>query len=175
MAKNKAEQIKVSEMIVGTAELAAIIGKSDRWIRKITGEGVLKQVERGKYVLADAVQAYILHVEGGSRDDGKPTYQDHKTEHERIKAEIAALELAEMQGKLHKAEDVEAVMNDMLSAFRQRARAIPTRLAPELVDESNLQVVKSKLADAIDEALYELSDYDPESFNDDARNDADGD
>lgn len=173
MTKKKAEQVKIDELEVGTAELAAIIGKSDRWIRKITSEGILKQVSRGKYNLANAVQAYIEHAEGGKRDDGKPTYQDHKTEHERIKAEMAALELAEMQGKLHKAEDVEQVMNDMLSAFRQRARAIPTRIAPELVGEDNLQVIKGKLSDVIDETLYELSNYDPSQFGD-QRNDANG-
>lgn len=173
MAKNKAEQVKVDELEVGTAELAVIIGKSDRWIRKITAEGILKQVSRGKYNLANAVQSYIEHAEGGKEQDNKPRLIDHKTEHERIKSEMAALELAEMQGKLHKAEDVEAVMNDMLSAFRQRSRAIPTRLAPDLVGEDNIQVIKGKLSDAIDEALFELSNYDPEKFNDEARNDVD--
>ncbi|WP_110933823.1 hypothetical protein [Paenibacillus bouchesdurhonensis] len=164
MAKKKAEAEKMHEMIVGTGELAAIIGKSDRWVRQITGEGVLKQVNRGKYILGEAVQDYIEHVSGGREDDKKPRYIDEKTEHERIKKEKAALELAEMQGELHRSQDVEAVMNDMLGAFRQRIRAIPMRLAPELMGQNQLNVIKGRISAALDEALAELADYDPDLF-----------
>lgn len=176
MAKKKTEGTKLHEMVVGTGELAAIIGKSDRWIRQITGDGVLKQVDRGKYILGEAVQAYIEHAAGGKEDDKKPRYMDEKTEHERIKKEKAALELSAMQGNLHRSEDVEVVMNDMLGAFRQRIRAIPMRLGPELVVSDDLNVIKGKLAAALDEALAELADYDPELFRrEQVRNDSDGD
>lgn len=175
MAKKKAEETKLHERIVGTGELAAIIGKSDRWIRQITGEGILKQVDRGKYILGEAVQAYIEHAAGGREDDKKPRLRDEQTELMRIKKEMAALELAEMQGNLHRSEDVEAVMNDMLGAFRQRIRAIPMRLAPELIAMDDLNVIKGKLAAALDEALAELADYNPEMFREvEARVDSDG-
>ncbi|MGN7360033.1 hypothetical protein ACTHPF_27010 [Paenibacillus sp. SAF-054] len=175
MAKKKAEANKLHERVIGTGELAAIIGKSDRWVRQITGEGILKQVDRGKYNLGLSVQAYIEHVAGGREDDKRPRYMDEKTEHERIKKEKSALELAEMQGELHRSEDVEAVMNDMLGAFRQRIRAIPMRLAPELIGQSELNVIKGRLSAALDEALAELADYDPELFQQEqVRNDSDG-
>lgn len=175
MAKKKTEETKLHEMVVGTGELAAIIGKSDRWIRQLTSDGILTQVSRGKYVLSDAIQDYIKHIEGES-SDGKISYRDEKAEHERIKKEKSALELAEMQGKMHRSEHVEAVMNDMLGAFRQRIRAIPMRLAPELVASSDLRVIKGRLSAALDEALAELADYDPELFRrEQVRNDSDGD
>lgn len=164
MTKKKAELNKVSEMIVQTGELAVIIGKSDRWIRQLTTDGVLKQVSRGKYYLAETIQSYAEHVAGGKEEDNKPRLVDHKTEHERIKTEKAALELAELKGELHRSDDVEMVMNDMLSRFRQKVRAIPSRVAPDIVDEQNLQVIKGKMSSAIDEALFELSNYDPSKF-----------
>ncbi|CDN41445.1 hypothetical protein [Paenibacillus sp. P22] len=174
MAKAKAEVESLPNREISTAELAAIVGKSTRWIRQLTGEGTLKQVGRGKYILTDAVQAYIEHASGGKEEDNKPRYIDHRTEHERIKTEKASLELAEMQGKLHAAEDVEAVMNDMLGSFRQRMRAIPMRMAPELVAQPDLNIIKGRLAAAIDEALAELADYDPERFAEErARTDPD--
>lgn len=164
MAKGKAEAENLATRVITTGELAAILDKSTRWIRQLTSENVLKQVGRGKYVLCEAVQAYNEHLLGGKEQDNKPRYIDEKTEHERIKKEKAALELAEMQGKLHAAEDVEAVMNDMLGSFRQRIRAIPMRMAPELVAQPDLNVIKGRLAAALDEALAELSDYNPERF-----------
>ncbi|MGG4034217.1 hypothetical protein ABEV74_11040 [Paenibacillus cisolokensis] len=164
MPKVKAEAKPIHEREVQTGELAAIVGKSSRWIRRLTSDGVLKQSTRGKFVLGEAVQAYIEYASGGKETDNKPRYIDFKTEHERIKTEKAALELAEMRGELHKAEDVEAVMNDMLGAFRQRIRAVPMRLAPELLGQTDLNVVKGKLMSVLDEALSELADYDPERF-----------
>lgn len=161
MPKVKSE---IQSHIIGTSELAAIVGKTPQWIRQLTRDGILKQVGRGKYILSDAVKAYCEYIAGGKEDDKRPRFIDEKTEHERIKKEKAALELAEMQGELHRSEDVEAVMNDMLGAFRQRIRAIPMRLAPELIGKSELNLVKGVLSVALDEALSELADYDPELF-----------
>ncbi|MEV2824385.1 hypothetical protein ABNF73_23085, partial [Paenibacillus larvae] len=47
---------------------------------------------------------------------GGPRFINEKTEHERIKKEKAALELAVMKGELHRAEDVRAEMADRVSA-----------------------------------------------------------
>lgn len=69
MAKAKAEVESLPNREISTGELAAIVGKSTRWIRQLTGEGTLKQVGRGKYILSDAVQAYIEHASGGKEED----------------------------------------------------------------------------------------------------------
>lgn len=62
MAKSKVMKETGSEGEVSTSELAAIIGKTPQWVRQLTRDRILSQVARGKYSLADAVQAYILHV-----------------------------------------------------------------------------------------------------------------
>lgn len=167
----KKHEIQENREVITTSELAAIVGKTPQWIRQLTRDGVLKQVGRGKYILAGAIQAYCGHISGGIEDDKKPRYIDEKTEHERIKKEKAALELAEMQAELHRAEDVEAVMNDMLGAFRQRIRAIPMRLAPELMGQNKLNVIKGRLSASLDEALAELADYNPDLYRKEAIND----
>lgn len=165
MAKVKAE-VPIQEQEIRTGELAAIVGKSDRWIRQLVTDGVLKQVGRGKFVLGDAIAAYIEYVSGGKEEDNRPRLIDHKTEHERIKTERAALELARMRGELHAAEDVEVVMNDMLAAFRQKILALPTKMAPQLVDIDDIGRVKALLTKDLHEALSELANYDPEMFQD---------
>jgi phage terminase Nu1 subunit (DNA packaging protein) len=163
MGKGKAE-VPIPELEVGTGEFASIIGRSDRWVRELTKDKVLTQASRGKYKLAESIQAYIEHVSGGKEEDGKPRLVDHKTEHERIKSEKAALELARMRGELHRSEDVEAVMSDMLAAFRQKILSIPTRLAPQVAGIESVNVMKGHLTRAVHEALKELADYDPSKF-----------
>lgn len=160
------QEVPIHETEVLTSELGQIVGKTPQWIRQLTRDGVLKQVSRGKYRLDQSVQAYIEYAAGGREDDGKPRYIDHKTEHERIKTERAAMELAVLRGELHHAEDVEAVMSDMLAAFRQKILAIPTKLAPELAGIEEINVVKGHLTRAMHEALSELADYNPTAFQD---------
>lgn len=173
MAKTKAEVLKIHKQPIQTRELAAIVGKSDRWIRQLTSEKVLVQISRGKYILGEAVQGYIEYASGGKEEDNKPRLVDHRTEHERIKSEKAALELARMKGELHAAEDVEAVMSDMLTAFRQKILNIPTKLSPQLTGIDDINVIKSMLTKQLHEALSELADYDPSIFREDAGVDPD--
>lgn len=157
---------KIHDKEISTGELASIVGKTPRWIRQLTSEGVLKQISRSKYILGPTVQAYIEYAQGGRDADNKPRLIDHKTEHERIKAEKAALQLAQLRGELHSAADVEAVMNTMLTAFRQKILAIPTKLAPQLVGIDDAGKVKALLTKDLHEALSDLSNYDPEMFGD---------
>lgn len=164
----KGENIHEKEVL--TSELAAIIGKTPQWIRQLTRDGVLKQVGRGKYRLGEAIQAYILHATGGKEDDKKPRFIDEKTEHERIKKEKAALELAVMKGELHRAEDVRAEMADMLTSFRSRILGIPTKLGPQLLNISELADVTSILTKEMRSALTTLADYDPDKFAEGYRN-----
>jgi len=159
MAKKKTE-VKIQDSIIGTGELAAIVGKSDRWIRQLTNEGVLKQVSRGKYVLSDAIQAYIEHVMGGKEDNNKPRYIDEKTEHERLKKERAALELQRLRGELHLAKDVELLVSDLILTTKTKLQAIPSKLAPKL-DQEPRTVIERELRREINAVLESLANYEP--------------
>lgn len=168
MVKAKTEAVKIHEQEIQTGELAAIVGKSDRWIRQLTTENVLTQVSRGKYILSDAVQAYIEHIAGGKEEDDKLRLIDHKTELMRINSEKAAIQLSQMRAELHTSEDVEEVMSDMLTAFRQKILAIPTKLAPQLLGIEDINAIKARLTKDLHEALTELTDYNPDMFREDA-------
>ncbi|MEK5477593.1 hypothetical protein NYE70_11670 [Paenibacillus sp. FSL R5-0407] len=163
MAKKKTEADKLHERVVGTGELAAIIGKSDRWVRQITGEGVLKQIDRGKYILGEAIQAYIEHASGGKEDDKKPRLIDYKTEHEKAKAEKAALELEQMKGNLHEAADVERLLSDLILTTKSRLLGVPGRIATECENES-ADVVESVVRREIETALAALAKYTPDKI-----------
>ncbi|KGE20650.1 hypothetical protein [Paenibacillus wynnii] len=164
MAKAKQKEIKKQVDEVSTAELAAIIGKTPQWVRQLTRDRILFQIGRGKYILSDSVQAYILHVSGGAKDDGKPTYTDYKTEHERIKSEKAALELAEIQGNMHSSDDVKILMGNMIITAKTKLLAIPSRVSPQLDGEPSSKV-EQVLNHEIASVLKGLTEYNPALFD----------
>lgn len=166
MAEAKKTKINIADMEISTSDLASIVGKTSRWIRQLTSEKVLKQSGRGKYILSEAVQAYIEHVSGGSKGDGKPTYTDHKTEHERIKAEKAALELEQMKGNLHAAADVDRLLADLIITTKSRLLGVPDRIATEC-DNEPAEVVEGIVRREIETALSALAKYTPDQIGGD--------
>ncbi|OKP97793.1 hypothetical protein [Paenibacillus sp. P46E] len=151
---------KKPEGIVGTNELASIIGKTKQWISQLTRDGVLIQVSRGKYNLAETVQAYIRHV-SGTVEEGKISFSDEKAQHEQIKKEMAALELQKMRSNLHTTEDVTHAWGMLMVAFRERLQGLPPRIANKLAYMDDEKEVRVTLESLIDDALTELGKYDP--------------
>lgn len=160
MARKKTEETPLHKHAVLTSELAAIVGKSDRWIRQLHSEGVLKQVSRGRFILGESVQSYIEHVSGG-KDDGRPRLNDEKTEHERLKKEKTALELQKLRGELHATKDVEMLVSDLIITTKAKLQAIPSKLAPKL-DQEPAAIIEREIRREINAVLESLSNYDPE-------------
>lgn len=152
---------ELHEKNITTSELAAIVGKTPRWIRQLTRDKVLRQIDRGKYELGDAVQAYCEHVSGGKENDKKPRLIDYKTEHEKTKAEKAALELEQLKGNLHAAADVELLLSDLILTTKSRLLAVPSRIATECENES-AETVESVVRREIENALSSLAKYSPD-------------
>lgn len=151
---------KKPEGIVGTSELAAIVGKTKQWISQLTRDGVLTQVSRGKYNLAESVQAYIRHVTGVA-EEGKVSYNDEKAQHEQIKKEIAQLELEEKRRNLHTTKDVQEAWGELLVNFRGMLMVLPPKLAGELTYMTDAKEIRTLLESRLTDALIELSKYDP--------------
>lgn len=160
MAKPKAKTDRLQDREISTSEMALIVGKSPQWIRQLTRENVLTQVGRGKYSLGEVVQDYIKHVEGES-SDGKVSYRDEKAEHERVKKEIAQLELEEKRNNLHSTTDVQDAWGALLVNFRERLTGLPPKLANKLAYLTDEKEIRRLLEDRINEALYQLAKYDP--------------
>ena len=80
-----------------------------------------------------------------------------------MKRHISELKLQTMRGELHKAEDVEKVMSDMLAAFKTRVMNIPSKVAP-ILEDRDAGYIKDRLTNEVVEALNELKDYEPKAF-----------
>lgn len=166
MAKKAEAATPLHEREIQSQELAAIVGKSTRWIRQLTTEGALKQSSRGKYILGEALQAYIEHAAGGKEDSKGPRFIDEKTEHTRIKKEIAMLELEEKRKNLHTTADVQDAWGMLLINFRERLLGFPPKMAGQLSHLKDEKEIRRLLEDRINEALFQLAKYDPLASDD---------
>lgn len=160
----------IEHVTVSSTVLANLFGVSTRRIRQFENEGIIQKVARGKYSLQENIKSYITYIQATSnlKNDEKTDEEvNYDVEHallEKRKREKIELELAEMRGEMHKSEDVERVMNDMLSNFRSKLLALPSRLAPQLVTLTTISDFQDILQREVLDILHELSNYDPEKF-----------
>lgn len=88
-------------------------------------------------------------------------YDEARTRKVNAEAQIAELELAKVRGELVVADDVVQAWDDVLSALKGKLLSIPTKAAPVVSVESNTGACQGILEDLINEALQELSNYEP--------------
>lgn len=172
MQKGETESAKITDvdsMTVSVGVMANMFSLSERRIRQMAEEGIVVRAAKGRYKLVESLRNYTLALklaaEGANVDnpDGEISIDEEKALHERIKRHISELRLQVMRGDLHKAEDVERVMSDMLASFKVRAMNIPSKIAPSLENRSTAYI-KEKLTKEILEVLNELKDYNPKDF-----------
>jgi len=159
-------------LVVTSGVIANMFGLSTRRIRQLAEEGIIDKQKNGSYELIPTVQKYVLHLKTSAEVQKsdvmeKEDYWLEKTLHEKTKREIAELELALMKGTMHKAEDVESVMTDMLGSMRAKLLAMPSKLAPMLIARNEISVIQDMIEEEIFNILEEIADYDPGLFHGD--------
>ena len=170
MAEHLEKETDVSTLICSAGVLADMLGIKQTTVRHLASSGVMPRVTNGRYKMRDCVHNYVMQLriqsknpESGSTDE-KPELRDMQAKHEAIKLKMSDMQLKLMQGKLHKSEDVEKVMTNMLASMRAKLLSLPSRVAPRVAEASDPTEVMAILQADIYDALHELSEYTPEMF-----------
>lgn len=152
--------------IVRAMDLAKMLGVSDRHIRDLANENVVKKTAQGKYLLLESVRGYIEYLK--SRNDADISLKDEKIKEETKRiikdTEIKELKIKELKNQLHSADVIEKVMTDSLINMKGKLLSLSNKLAPQIIALDNLGEIQNVIQDGIFEALEELSEYNPEIF-----------
>lgn len=155
-------------MIVNQKELADALGITSRRIRQLTEEyGLFENAKaegsgRKKYNLSRCVQEYIDYKVDAEAPGGTNLIKEkEQAEHEQIKKKISILKLRRLKRELHEAMDVEMFLTDMLINFKNRLLSIPSKVAPLVQGEEDVNQIVSILEKEVYATLDELSEYDP--------------
>lgn len=129
--------------LVDSKTIAALFDMTPRRVQQLTKDGVIAAVKEGnanRYDLLPTIQRYIRYLTAKA-NGREPSKKDSEIEGRRLeaeadlkrsKADIAALQLSELEGTMHRSEDVEAVMTDLVYSIRSMLAALPGRLAVDV-------------------------------------------
>lgn len=162
MAATKREKLG-TDTEVSVAELAALLGLSADRIYQLIRGGILQTVKRGRLLLADSLQRYIatINKEPVSDEDMRleKVKQTAEATLKHSKAKIAKLEAEELEGKMHRSEDVEAMTADLLYAVRGALIALPGRLAVDVAQAQTAAEASEVIRQEVNKVLKEISQY----------------
>lgn len=154
-------------MIVNQKELAQCLGVSTRQIRNLRQEGMFQTVKGNRgYVLETCVQEYInFKVNAEMGRSSQISIAKARADHEVVKKNISVMKLRRLRRELHEAADVEAFLSDMLARFKNRLLSMPVKMAMQVSGENDLNRIIEVLNNDIQEALEELSEYNPDEID----------
>lgn len=134
--------------------VAQHLNLTERRVRQLRDEGVIREKRPGLYDLVDTMTRYIKYIGAGSQAD---------LNDERAKLTKEKRIAAETENRVRKAEllevgDVEKAYSAMMMNFRSRILALPQKLAPAVVAlEGDEQQVQDLIQAELEEALETLS------------------
>lgn len=170
---------KDEKTLIDTAFLADLFDLTERRIQQLSTEPdpVLTTIKKGKnnyYDLIPAIKKYIAYLK--DLINGKSAKQEHLTKegarldaeirYKNTKAETAELQLKELSGQMHRSEDVEAVVSELVFAIRGMLVSIPNRCSADLADMEDANEISQLLSEEINQVLEQLSlfQYDPQVY-----------
>ena len=165
----------MAENLQPTQVIAKLFGVSTRRVEQLKTEGIIKgEGKPTKYDLLPTIQAYIKYLSdkanGREKKETMANLEEAKlsaeVEIKKSKAEAARLELKELQGKMHRAEDVEAIFTDHVLFLRSMLLAMPGKLAVDLSGEHTAAEQAETVKREVYYILNNLADYryDPEEY-----------
>ncbi len=165
----------MAENLQSTQTIAQIFGVSTRRVEQLKTEGIIKgQGKPTKYDLLPTIKAYIKYLadkaNGREKKEAMANLEEQKLQAEvdikTAKAQAAQMELAELQGKLHRAEDVEAITTDHVLFLRSMLIALPGKLAVDLGGTHTAAEQAEKVRQEVYYILDQLTNYkyDPEAY-----------
>lgn len=165
----------IQKITVSSTELAKLCGCSPRMIRYYDEEGIIVNagtVNKKSYVLGDAIKAIIAKHDsdakakkGNAKEDAERKLKA-EADYKESQAEMAEIKLKEIKGQMHRSDDVEAAMTDIVYAFRSAMLALPGKLAMDIIKCKEPNEASVMIREECYKALEDLSNYkyDPEFY-----------
>lgn len=161
----------------GSDIIAKLFGVTERRVQQLAKDGVIPVAQKRpyKFDLLPTVQAYIKHLSEKANGKEQKSTDTVQAEADKLRAEadlkqskakIADMQLKELEGKMHRSEDVEAMTNDLVYTVRSMIMALPGRLAMDVVQVTTANEASALIRSECYNILNELAGYkyDPEAY-----------
>ena len=153
-------------MYIKACELGKLLGITDRHVRRLAGENVLKKNGQGKYYFLENIRAYIDYV--SAMNEAPADLKEKKLETDIEKGqkdiELRDLKIKEITNELHPASVIERVMTNAIINVKGRLLSMPNKIAPMVLGIENIGEIQEIVDTALRSILLDLSEYDSEKF-----------
>jgi phage terminase Nu1 subunit (DNA packaging protein) len=117
-----------------TADLAQLLGLTERAITKLATKRIFRRVTEGVFDLPDSVQAYLAYREGVVADQhGQGDFGRARAALFLERSRLTRLRREEVEGTLVPVAQFVAGWSQVCAVFRNKMLAIPSKLAPRLI------------------------------------------
>jgi hypothetical protein len=157
---------------VTTADLAWMLGYTDRRIRQLTQANKLTRATDGEGKVIEGVFPFPLCIhqfvknqkaESSDSDDEKEL-NELKKHILRNKAEQGDIDLDERKNEVHNSNAVRQIFGNCVVTIRSRLQALPHLVAPNLQSKESIPEIVEIVTKGVNQVLLELKDYDPKEF-----------
>ena len=136
-----------------------------RSVQRAVKAGTIQQSRRGCFILGKIIPAYVDHLRDViAKNPDEAALRAAKLRKALADAERAELELALFKNQLHTSDAVLFVWSARIGASRKRLLAVPTRLAPHLVGETDQRKIYDAISCEITLALEDVSQLTQKDF-----------
>lgn len=170
-----------TRIYVKTADICRMIGKSNQWVGQLVSRGTLnkKTTPHGAlFELPESMSDYCDMLE--DRNGPEPSEKEQRQEAAQkaaevtlkvAKATVAKLEADELQGKMHRSEDVAAMTEDLIFSIRGMLVALPGRLAVDVANANTAAEAAEIIRKGVFEVMREIANYryDPKKYEERVR------
>lgn len=168
---------EVRRNLQGSETIAKLFGVTERRVQQLAKEGVIPAASTRpyKFDLLPTIKTYIRYLSDKVNGKEQKTVDNVQAEADKLRAEadlkqskakIAEMQLKELEGKMHRSEDVEAMTNDLVYTVRSMIMALPGRLAMDVVQVASANEASALIRSECNKILNELAEYhyDPEEY-----------
>jgi len=150
---------------ISTNDVAVLLHMDARSVQRAVKAGTIQQSRRGCFILGKIIPAYVDHLRDViAKNPDEAALRAAKLRKALADAERAELELALFKNQLHTSDAVLFVWSARIGASRKRLLAVPTRLAPHLVGETDQQKIYDAISREITLALEDVSELTQKDF-----------
>lgn len=158
------------EIWVPTRKLASWLDITDNRIRQLEDEGYFTSKTEGgkkKFELKTSIRIYIEYLKRHNDSDRRfnqmmsdeQRRQKAEADLKEAKAAIEQMKKNELEATMHRADDVESITTDLVTAVRAELLALPGTLAVNVANAQSAAEAAGFIKAAVNDILNSLIDY----------------
>ena len=157
---------------VGSKALANVLGVTPNRVSQLRREGILTASGHPlQYDLAESVQSYVRYMVEAARaapgadDDAERKKLRAEADYKEARARQEEIRLAELEGRMHSAEDVESATTQLVYGVRSMLLALPGRVSVDAAGRTAAEVseiVRREVCAVLDDLSQYR--YDPKAY-----------